>query len=84
MKVLVVQMCPTLCNPMDCSLPGSSNHGILQAGVLGWIVIAFCRGSSHPRIDPRSALQADSLLSELPRKPSLTKGVTTFQILKVC
>ena len=37
----VVQLCPTLCNPMDCSLPGSSIHGILQTRVLEWVAIAF-------------------------------------------
>ena len=37
----VVQSCPTLCNPMDCSLPGSSIHGMSQARVLEWGAIAF-------------------------------------------
>ena len=37
----VAQSCPTLHNPMDCSLPGSSIHGISQARVLGWVAIAF-------------------------------------------
>ena len=37
----VAQPCPTLCNPMDCSLPGSSVHGIFQARVLEWNAIAF-------------------------------------------
>jgi len=37
----VAQSCPTLCDPMDCSLPGSSVHGIFQANVLEWIAIAF-------------------------------------------
>ena len=37
----VAQSCPTLSNPMDCSLPGSSVHGIFQAGVLEWVAIAF-------------------------------------------
>ena len=37
----VVQSCPTLCNPMDCSLPGSSVHGILQARPLEWVAISF-------------------------------------------
>ena len=37
----VVQSCPTLCNPMDCSLPGSSIHGMFQARVLEWGAIAF-------------------------------------------
>ena len=45
----VVQSCPTLCDPMDCSLPGSSLHGIFQAIVLEWIAISFSRGSSRPR-----------------------------------
>ena len=39
----------TVCNPMDCSLPGSSVHGILQARVLEWVAFSFCRGSSQPR-----------------------------------
>ena len=37
----VTQSCLTLCNPMDCSLPGSSAHGIFQARVLEWVAIAF-------------------------------------------
>ena len=37
----VAQLCPTLCDPMDCSLPGSSVHGIFQARVLEWGAIAF-------------------------------------------
>jgi len=46
----VAQSCPTLCDPMDCSLPGSSVHGILQARVLEWGAIAFSvthKGSSY-------------------------------------
>ena len=42
----VAQLCPTLCDPMDCSLPGSSVHGILQAIVLEWIAISFSSRSS--------------------------------------
>ena len=45
----VAQSCPTLCNPMDYSLPGSSVHGIFQAIVLQWIDISFSKGSSQPR-----------------------------------
>ena len=45
----VTQSCPTLCDPMDCSLPGFSIHGILQARILGWVTISFSRGSSRPR-----------------------------------
>ena len=47
----LAQSCPTLCNLMDCSPPGSSVHGIFQARVLEWVAIAFSRGSSQPR-DP--------------------------------
>ena len=42
-------MCPTLCDPMDCSLPGPSVHGIFQARVLEWGAIAFSGVSSQPR-----------------------------------
>ena len=45
----VAQSCPTLCDPMDCSPPGSSVHGIFQARVLEWVAISFSRGSSQPR-----------------------------------
>ena len=67
-KVLVAHLCPVLCNSMDCSLPGSSVHGILQARILGWVAIPF--RSSYPGIKPRSpALQANFLLPEPPGKP---------------
>ena len=44
-----LQQCPTLCNPMDCSLPGSSVYGILQARMLEWIGMPSSRGSSQTR-----------------------------------
>ena len=47
--VLATQACLTLCDPMDCSPPGSSVHGILQARILEWVTISFSRGSSWPR-----------------------------------
>ena len=46
---LVAKSCPTLCDPMDCSPPGLSVHGIFQARILGWVVFSFSRGSSQPR-----------------------------------
>ena len=46
---LVSQLCATLCNPLDCSLPGSSVHEILQARTLEWVAISFPRGSFQPR-----------------------------------
>ena len=48
-KVLVAQLCTTLCEPVDCSLPGSSDHGILQARILKYVAIPFFKGSSPPR-----------------------------------
>ena len=48
-KVLVAQLCLTLCDPMDYRPPGPSVHGILQARILEWAVIPFSRGSSQPR-----------------------------------
>ena len=44
--VLVTQSCPTLCDPMDCGLLGSSNHGILQARILELVAMPSSRGSS--------------------------------------
>ena len=44
-----IQSCPTLCNTIDCSLPGSSVDGILQARILEWVTISFSGGSSRPR-----------------------------------
>ena len=48
-KVLVAQLCLTLCDPMDCRPPSSSVHGILQARILEWVAIPFSRGSFQPR-----------------------------------
>ena len=44
-----LQLCSTLCDPVDCSLPGSPVHGILQARILEWVAISSSRGSSQPR-----------------------------------
>ena len=64
--VLVCQSCPTLCDPMDCNLPGSSVHEILQARIQECVAISFSRGSFEPR---SPELQADSLPSEPPGSP---------------
>ena len=48
--VLVTKLCPTLHNPMDCSPPGSSDHGILQARILEWVAISFSQGFSTLRV----------------------------------
>ena len=75
-KVLVAQLCPTLCNPMDCSPPGSFVHRILQARILEWVANSSSKGPSQG-IEPVSpALQADSLLSGSPGKPRHITVVT--------
>ena len=67
MNVLVTQLCVALYDPVDCSLPGSSVHGISQARIL-----EFAGDPSDLGIEPGSpALQADSLLSEPPGKAIL-------------
>ena len=73
---------------MDCSLPGSSVHGILQARILVWVAISFSRKSFRPR-EPRSPeLLVDSLLTELPGKPNVRrwflKKLNTDEHLCVC
>ena len=76
-KVKFAQSCPTLCNPMDCIVPG-----ILQARILEWVAFSFSRGFSQPRDWPRSsALQADSLPAEPQGKPENT-GVGSLSLLQ--
>ena len=68
-KSEVAQLCLTLCNPMDYSLPGSSIHGIFQARVLEWVAISFSGDLPDSGIKPRPpTLQADTLPCEAPGK----------------
>ena len=70
---LVTQSCPILCDPMDCSPPGFSVHGILQARMLECVAISFSSDLPDPGIKPASpALQADSSATELLAKPGLS------------
>ena len=67
----VTQSCPTLCDPMDYIA-----HGILQAIILEWVAFSFSRGSSKPRIEPRSpALQVDSSPAEPQESGSVSRSV---------
>ena len=67
---LVTQSCPTLCNPMDSSPPGSSIHGILQATILEWAAVPSSRGSSQPRDRTRvSCIAGRFFKGEPPRSP---------------
>ena len=71
---LVTQSCPTLCDPIECSPPGSSVHGIFQAKMLKPVSMPSSRDLPDPGIKSKfPTLQADSLLSEPPGKPS-TEG----------
>ena len=54
--------CPTLCNPMDCSPPGSSVHGTLQARILEWVAISSSRGFSQPRDRTRVSCTGGQIL----------------------
>ena len=77
-----LQSCLTLCDPMHCSPPDSSVHGVLQARILEWVAMPASRGFPNPWIKPRSpAVQADSLLSEPPGKPKNT-GVGSLSLLQ--
>ena len=77
-----LQSCLTLFNPVECSPPGSSVHGILQARVLEWVAMPSSRDFPNQGIEPRSpALQADSLPSEPPGKPKNT-GAGIFSLLQ--
>ena len=69
-EVLVTQPCPTLCDPMDCSLPGSSVHETSQVRILEWAAIPFSRGSSQPRDQTQvSCLAGRFFTAEPPGKP---------------
>ena len=76
LKVLVAQLCPTFCDPKDCSLPGSFVHRILQQKY--WSGLPFLSPGDLPEPGIElgfTALQADSLLSEPPRKPIYVVGI---------
>ena len=75
MSVFVAQSRLTLCNPTDCSLTGSSVHGILQSGTLDGLPFPSPEDLPDPGIKPWSpALHADSLLFELQEVLNLVKG----------
>ena len=68
--VLVAQSCVALYDPMDCSLPGSSVHGIFQARIMEWVAISFSRDLPEPEIKPMSpALAGRFFTTEEPGKP---------------
>ena len=73
--VLVAQLCPTLCNHMDCSPPESSVHEISQARILEWVAVSSSRGSSQPKDRTASpALAGGFFTTEPPGKPQSRSG----------
>ena len=80
----VSQSCLTLCGPMDCSPPGSSVHGILQARILEWVAISSPGDLPNPGIDLSSpTLQAGSLLTELQGKHTAEINSGMFKTLEL-
>ena len=75
----VAQSCPTLCNPMDCSLPGSSIHGIFQARVLERVAISFFKGSSRPRDLTLVFCIAGRCFTIWARREASTQAILVFQ-----
>ena len=66
----VAQLCPTLCNTMDCSLPGSSIHAAFQVRILEWVAVSFTRGILPTQgLNPGLPQCGQTLLSEPPGKP---------------
>ena len=68
---LVPPSCPTLCDPMDCSPPGSSVHGILQARILEWVAMPSSRGSPQPRDETQVSLSLSCSSCKMQRSPRL-------------
>ena len=56
MRAKLLQACPTLCDHTDCSLPGSSAHGILQARILEWVAMFSSKDLPNPGIEPASLM----------------------------
>ena len=80
-----LQLCPTLCDPMDSSPPGSSDHRILQARILEWIAISFSRGSSWPRDCTHiSCIAGRCFRSESLGKPNLEGSLACRNFAGVC
>ena len=82
----LLQSCSTLCDPIDCSPPCFSVHGIPQARILEWVAISFSRDLPNPEIEPMypasPASQEDSLPSESPGKPINVKHIVLKYFFK--
>ena len=72
-RVFVAQLCPTLCDPIDCSLLGSCVHGVLQARVLEWVAMPFSRGSSRLRDRPQVSNTAGRFFTTEPPEKEIVR-----------
>ena len=80
---LVAQSCPTFCDPVDYSPPGSSVHGIFQAGILEWIAIPTPGNLCDPGIEPASLVssaEADGIFTTEPPGKSLL-AIVIYRLL---
>ena len=80
-SVYVCSVCLTLCDPMDCSPPGSSVHGIIPARILEWFAISSSKGSSLPRNQTRIACIGRWILLPLCHLGSLNKTIKYVKII---
>ena len=82
-RAKLIQLRLTLCDPMDCSLPDSSVHGIPHARILGWVVMPSSRGSSPPRdrtlVSYSSCIVGEFFMAETPGKPPI--DICSVQLL---
>ena len=82
-SALVAQSCPTLCYSVDCSLPGSSARGILQARILEWVAMPFSRDLPNPGIKPTSPALAGFFTVEPWGKPMWNPNIKAINITKL-
>ena len=81
-KVIVAQSRLTVCDPVDCSLPGSSLHGIFQARILEWVAIFFYRGSSRTQGWNPGLLHCRQILYQLSHNGALIWGYCLSSICR--
>ena len=81
-----IAVCPTLCDPMDCSPPGSSVHGTLQAGILEWVAMSSSRPSSQPRDRTHiSCIAGGFFTTESSERPKYTmKSESESEVTQSC
>ena len=82
-KMKVTQSCPTLCDPMNCSLPGSFALGILQARILEWVAVLFSRVSSQPSNQTQLSCIEGEFFTIWATREAHSMGIRIFNIITV-